>query len=136
MPLAGAARPAAAPPARPDAVIVTDIEHGSATSDSPQMVTVEIMGQRFSIRSSLDIEYINRLAGYVDHKIRIATEHSTGGDTVRIAVLAAMNIADEYFRSRDTGSTLELALKTRAGEIERMVDDALADAGPEPATET
>ena len=121
---------------RPSTATVTDIEDGPVTGDAPQIVTVEIMGQRFSIRSSLDIEYINRLASYVDHKIQAATEHSTGGDTVRITVLAAMNIADEYFRSRDTETSLEAALKTRAGEIERMVDDALADAAPEPAAET
>jgi cell division protein ZapA len=115
---------------------VTDIEDEPASGDAPQVVTVEIMGQRFLIRSSLDIEYINRLASYVDHKIQAATEHSTGGDTVRITVLAAMNIADEYFRSRDTETSLELAVKTRAGEIERMVDDALADGAPESPTET
>ena len=115
---------------------MTEIEDGPVTGDAPQVVTVEIMGQRFSIRSSLDIDYINRLASYVDHKIQAATEHSTGGDTVRIAVLAAMNIADEYFRSRDTETSLEAAVKTRAGEIERMVDAALADAAPEPAAET
>ena len=115
---------------------MTDIEDGSVAGGEPQIVTVEIMGQRFSIRSSLDIEYINRLASYVDHKIQAATEHSTGGDTVRIAVLAAMNIADEYFRSRDTEISIEEALKTRAGEIQRMVDDALADTAPEPAAET
>ena len=115
---------------------MTDIEDGPVTGDAPQVVTVEIMGQRFLIRSSLDIEYINRLASYVDHKIQAATEHSTGGDAMRIAVLAAMNIADEYFRSRNTETSLELALKTRAGEIERMVDDALADGAPEPAPET
>ena len=120
---------------RPSTATVTDIE-GPSTGEALQVVTVEIMGQRFSIRSSLDVEYINRLASYVDHKIQLAAEHSTGGDTVRIAVLAAMNIADEYFRSRDTGDSLELALKARAGEIERMVDDALAEAAPEPATET
>lgn len=115
---------------------MTDIEDGPVTGEAPQIVTVEIMGQRFSIRSSLDIEYINRLASYVDRKIQTATEHSTGGDTVRIAVLAAMNIADEYFRSRDTETSLEAALKTRTDEIQRLVDDALADAAPERTAET
>ena len=115
---------------------MTEIEDGPATGDAPQVVTVEIMGQRFLIRSSLDVEYINRLASYVDHKIQAATEHSTGGDTVRITVLAAMNIADEYFRSRDTETSIELAVKTRAGEIERLVDVALAGNAPDPAKET
>ena len=115
---------------------MTDIEDGPVTGDASQVVTVEIMGQRFSIRSALDVEYVHRLASYVDQKIQLATEHSTGGDTVRITVLAAMNIADEYFRSRDTETSIETAVKTRAGELERMVDAALADAAPEPASET
>ena len=55
---------------------------------------------------------------------------------MRIAVLAAMNIADEYFRSRDTETSIEAALKTRAGEIERMVEDALAGAPSEPTAES
>lgn len=109
---------------------MTEIEDGPVTGAAAQVVTVEIMGRPFSIRSSLDIEYINRLASYVDHKIQAAAEHSTGGDTVRIAVLAAMHIADDYFRSRDAGDSIEL------GEIERMVDAALADAATEPATES
>ena len=67
--------------------------------DPSRIVTVEIMGQRYPIRSALDIEYITHLATYVDEKIQSATELSTGGDTIRIAVLAALNIADEYFRA-------------------------------------
>ena len=115
---------------------MTDIEDEPVTGDAPQVVTVEIMGQRFSIRSSLDVDYVTRLASYVDRKIQLAAEHSTGGDAVRLAVLAAMNIADEYFRSRDTETSIETAVKTRAGEIERLVDAALADAAPKPASET
>lgn len=113
---------------------MTEIEGGPANGEASQLVIVEIMGQRFQIRSTLDIGYIHRLASYVDEKIQDATEHSTGGDAVRIAVLAAMNIADDYFRSRDTATSLKRGVKTRAGEIDRMVRDALAEAAP--ATET
>lgn len=115
---------------------MTEIEGGPANGEASQLVIVEIMGQRFQIRSTLDIGYIHRLASYVDEKIQDATEHSTGGDAVRIAVLAAMNIADDYFRSRDTATSLKRGVKTRAGEIDRMVRDALAEAAPAPATET
>ena len=64
------------------------------TEESSRVVTVEIMGQRYPIKSSLDIEYITELASYVDQKIQSASDHSTGGDAVRIAVLAELNIAD------------------------------------------
>ena len=97
--------------------------------DPSRIVTVEIMGQRYPIRSTLDIEYITHLASYVDDKIQSATEHSTGGDTVRIAVLAALNIADEYFRARDPGTSLDADLQKRAAEIEQTVDRALEQFG-------
>ena len=41
-------------------------------ADSDRVVSVEICGQRYPIRSTLDAEYVNRLAGYVDEKIRAA----------------------------------------------------------------
>lgn len=93
--------------------------------ESSRVVTVEIMGQRYPIKSALDLEYITHLAEYVDEKIQSATDHSTGGDTVRVAVLAALNIADEYFRARDSDADHETELQRRTGEIEQMVDRAL-----------
>ena len=93
--------------------------------EDARVVTVEIMGQRYPIKSSLDIEYITELASYVDQKIQSASDHSTGGDAVRIAVLAALNIADEYFRSRKNENTLGDSLHQRTTEIEAMIDRVL-----------
>ncbi len=93
--------------------------------ESPRVVTVEIMGQRYPIKSALDLEYITHLAEYVDEKIQSATDHSTGGDTIRVTVLAALNIADEYFRARNSDADHETELQRRTGEIEQMVDRAL-----------
>ena len=97
--------------------------------DASRIVSVEIMGQRYPIRSSLDAEYITHLAGYVHEQIQAATEASTGGDTVRIAVLAALNIADEYFRAQHTETALGKNLRERAAEIEQIVDRALEQFG-------
>ncbi len=97
--------------------------------DPSRIVTVEIMGQRYPIRSALDVEYITLLASSVDEKIQSATELSTGGDTVRIAVLAALNIADEYFRARDTGTHVGDDVQKRTAEIEQIVDRALEQFG-------
>ena len=99
------------------------------TDDASRVVTVEIMGQRYPIRSALDIEYITHLADYVDQKIQSATAHSTGAATVRIAVLAALNIADEYFRVRDNNTGGDDRLQRRTDEIEQMVDHALEQFG-------
>ena len=97
--------------------------------EAPRVVTVEIMGQRYPIKSALDLEYITHLAEYVDEKIQSATDHSTGGDAIRVTVLAALNIADEYFRARDTDTNHDTELRRRAGALEQIVDRAIEQFG-------
>ena len=90
-----------------------------------RVVTVEIGGHRYPIRSDLDPEYVATLAAYVDERMQAAARETTP-DTARIAVLAALNIADEYFRCRQLTSTESTRLRERAEHLERLVDGALA----------
>jgi cell division protein ZapA len=94
-------------------------------SDEGRVIPVEISGQRYPIRSSLEPEYVVRLAAYVDEKIRAAGDSTPTGDSLRLAVLAALNIADELFRCRDAGRTRDGQLAERAGELERLLDRLL-----------
>ena len=66
-----------------------------------RIVTVEIHGLRYPIRSPLDAAYVADLAAYVDEKMQMAIKECPAGDTLKVAVLAALNIADEYFRASD-----------------------------------
>jgi cell division protein ZapA len=91
-----------------------------------QIVSVEIRGQRYPIRSDLDAKYVNGLASYVDEKIRAASESSPSGDSLRLAVIAALNIADELFRCQDVQQARRGALAERAEALERILDAALA----------
>ncbi len=70
-------------------------------------VRVEIFDQAYNLRGS-DPEYILKLAEYVDAKMRAVAEATNTIDTVRLAVLAALNIADEYHmlkKKQDSGTT-------------------------------
>src|SRR5580765_3566138 len=91
----------------------------------PKSVSVEIFGQRYPIRSSLDIEYVKRLATFVDGKIRAAGDSAPSGDPVRLAVLAALNIADELFRHLENTSATSGSVAERAEELERLLDRVL-----------
>ena len=73
--------------------------------DDGRLVTVDINGLRYPIRSHLDPAYVADLAAYVEHKMQLAARESPAGDTLKIAVLAALNIADEYFRARQEGAS-------------------------------
>jgi cell division protein ZapA len=88
-------------------------------SDAGRVVPVEIHGQRYPIRSTLEPEYVARLASYA------AAESTPTGDSLRLAVLAALNIADELFRCRDINRHRDGELAERAGELERILDRVL-----------
>jgi cell division protein ZapA len=89
------------------------------------VIPVEIHGQRYPIRSGLDPEYVARLAMYVDEKMRAAADSTPTGDSLRLAVLAALNIADELFRCRDQNATRDDRFAARAEELERLLDRVL-----------
>jgi cell division protein ZapA len=90
------------------------------------VVTVEIAGQRYPIRSSLDERYIAELAAYVDQKMRAAVSAAPESDTLGLAILVALNIADDVFRARQQQSSVHGELNERALHLEQLVDAVLA----------
>src|SRR4051794_601067 len=91
-----------------------------------RVVTVEIAGQRYPIRSALDERYVAELAAYIDGKMRAAAESAPASDLLGLAILVALNVADEYFRTRQSHSVVRGELNDRALRLEQLVDDVLA----------
>mgnify|MGYP000063512341 CR=1 FL=1 len=90
-----------------------------------RVISVEIHGQRYPIRSSLDQDYVLRLATFVDQKMGVVAASTPGSDSVRMAVLAALNIADELFRAREATRARDTQIAERASELEQLVDRVL-----------
>jgi len=57
------------------------------------------MGHKFMIKSDSDDDYVVRVAGFVDQKINEVMQSTKSVASLNVAILAAMNIADEYFKS-------------------------------------
>jgi cell division protein ZapA len=72
-------------------------------AEKPNLVHVEIFGQTYAVRAGADPGYVESVAAYVDEQMREVSRGSGNVDSVRIGVLAALNIADELFRARATG---------------------------------
>ena len=88
-------------------------------------VTVDISGQRYPIRSGLDPAYVVELAAYVETKMRAASESAPSSDMLGLAVLVALNLADECFRARRQESSSHGELHERALRLEQLVDTVL-----------
>jgi cell division protein ZapA len=89
-------------------------------------VRVEIFDQAYNLRGS-DPDYILKLAEYVDAKMRAVAEATNTIDTVRLAVLAALNIADEYHllkKRQDNGAT---DYQKRAHLLVNALDELLVE---------
>jgi len=97
------------------------------SEEQNDIVHVEILGRTHSIRSQLGTDYVTKLASYVDQKMQTALDgSSTTFDKEAVAVLAAINIADEYFRCLNDRTTNDTSIKQRAIDIETILDEAIS----------
>src|SRR5678809_108496 len=90
-------------------------------------VRVEIFDQAYNLRGS-DADYILKLAEYVDGKMRAVAEATSTVDTMRLAVLAALNIADEYHLLKRQSESGNLDYAKRAHRLSGVLDEVLDEA--------
>ena len=98
----------------------------TAARSNGNCVRVEIFDQAYNLRGS-DPEYILKLAEYVDSKMRAVAEQTNTIDTVRLAVLAALNIADEYHLLKRNSSAGSVAYVQRASRLATALDKVLEE---------
>ena len=88
-------------------------------------VRVEIYDQTYHIRGELDEKYVQELARFIDRKMRDVAEATRTVDTLRVAVLAALNIADELHALRQRQEEVEGTLRERTERCLLLVEQAL-----------
>lgn len=89
-------------------------------------VRVEIYDQSYNLRGT-DPEYINKLAEFVDLKMRTVAEQTQTVDSLRLAVLAALNIADEYHLLKKKYDSIAQDYRLNADRLSSALDEALGD---------
>ena len=102
--------------------------------DKDNLVHVEIFGQAYAVRGGENPGYVEKLAAYVDEQMKEVSRTSGAVDSLRIAVLAALNIADERFNLRDevgeADSRVQAAGQTareRAARLAERLESALGE---------
>ncbi len=110
-----------------------EISHAELEAREAGAVLVEIYDQVYQLRGT-DPEHMQRLAAVVDKKMRAVSAHGATVDSLRVAVLAALNIADELLALRARFDTLsgshnqaQSAVRTRTGSLAGMLDEVLAE---------
>jgi cell division protein ZapA len=88
-------------------------------------IRVEIYNQTYSIRSDGDGEYIMRLADFVDQRMREIASGTLTVDSLKVAILAALHIADELHRLKNVHEQADQQLASRSAECAEMLDRLL-----------
>jgi cell division protein ZapA len=106
---------------------------GPGGAPAPDAVSVEIYDQIYNLRGT-DDAYIQQIAALVDAKMRAVAAHGGTADSLRVAVLAALNIADDLTTLRARYDALAGSrdrsgdsMRSRADTLSEMLDDLLED---------
>ncbi len=86
---------------------------------------IEIYDQVYNVNADGNEEYLHELAAYVDGKMRSIADATHMVDSLKVAVLAALNIADETFAMRKRQQETEGPLRKRVEKCVSMVEKAL-----------
>src|SRR5438270_10638165 len=88
-------------------------------------IKVEIYDQAYTVRSDGDPEYLKQLAEYVDQKMREISSGTLTVDSLKVAILAALHIADEFYQLKNVQAQNDAQLAARSAECSEMLDRIL-----------
>jgi cell division protein ZapA len=87
---------------------------------------VEIFGQSYNVRGEGDPDYLSELARFVDSRMRDVAAQVATIDPLKIAILAALNIADEFSRYRKQREDAAGIWLEKTEEISNRLDKVIS----------
>jgi len=99
----------------------------SDDKSEPKLIPVVIMGQTYTVRAEEDGRYIEELARFVDTKISTIGDATGTSDSLKVAILAALNIADELFKAQDRERERDSDVAVRLTELSEKLEQALKE---------
>jgi cell division protein ZapA len=83
---------------------------------------VEILGQRYAIRSEAPPDYVRQLVAYVEKRVQEVRGDAPGQDSTKVLVLTALDLTDELFRLREEQGKGDIDITARLGQLIKLLD--------------
>jgi cell division protein ZapA len=96
-----------------------------ALENRKKSVRVNILGQDYLIKGDAEEAYIREVAAYLDQKMRTVAEGMPARSHAKVAVLAALNIADELFKEREESERKASEIEERLLSLSRNIEASL-----------
>jgi cell division protein ZapA len=100
-------------------------EKANQKMNEDNSTTVEIFGREYRIRGVADESYIRSVAKYVDEKMKEVSRSTSLPSQDRLAILTALNIADELFQQREASSQGYTSIAKETDKLIRLLDESI-----------
>jgi cell division protein ZapA len=84
--------------------------------------SIRILGQEFSVLSDSGEEHVTRVVNYINEKVEEIKKTSNNMTTLNIAILVALNIADEYFSIKEVDEEMRSKLERKSEELINLIN--------------
>lgn len=91
------------------------------------VLKVNIFGTEYPIKGTTDVEYIRQVAEYVNGKMHDIDQSTSVKSSLKVAILAALNIADELFREREEKRGLVRSLEEKISRLSQLINENLKE---------
>lgn len=95
-----------------------------------ESVTVTIFGREYTLKGDADPDYVRRVAAFVDQRMGEVAKSSAVASTAKVAILAAVNIADELLREQQNRLEAVATLEDRSVQIAGLLAQEVGDEVP------
>ncbi|MCA9739918.1 MAG: cell division protein ZapA [Deferribacteres bacterium] len=87
------------------------------------VIKLTIYGTEYPIKGDTDVDYIKKVAGYIDQKMYEVERNTSAKSSLKVAILAALNIADELFRERAENQKNIRTFEKRIERLTQILDN-------------
>ena len=87
----------------------------------PESVKVDIFGKTYTLKGEADPDYVQKVAAFVDKRMNEVAGNSSVASTAKVAILAAVNIADELFREQQKRLETMATLEDRSDQLTHLL---------------
>ena len=92
-----------------------------------RLVEIKIFGQTYTVKTDAEEDYIQEVAKYVNEKIEEVLKKTKSVSTLNVAILTALNIADDLLREKEKRTTLLREVEAKSKDLVEKIDIKIGD---------
>ncbi|MGB7576210.1 MAG: cell division protein ZapA [Thermodesulfobacteriota bacterium] len=92
-----------------------------------RLVEIKVFGQTYTVKTDAEEDYIQEVAKYVNEKMEEVLKKTKSVSTVNVAILTALNIADDLLREKEKRTALLREVEAKSKDLVEKIDIKMGD---------